>query len=265
MFGIFEGVTGKIFVAGLGFVVGGFAEWVRTKLRRRREKQEVEKGHRFKTIDFKYVFVTGSEGKQRLHVESLGSLPLDLWLPVEYTRDALIQRASSTAKHESVVPMEGSLGSFVLEELHGLVRMIAPKAGYEPENWVLVPIFETYNALDISTPTVLLVRLTDLPIFASFHDCKDLQVLFGADGSKILTAMEVKVKWERQCRDFVEARATGRSTHHLEHMWLVSLGLNTKVKEPDPALVASGAQRPWRPVPWERYAEELKLLGLQSS
>ncbi len=264
MFGFFEGFAGKVVVAGAGFAVGGFAEWIRSKLKRRRERIEVEKGHRFKTIDFKYLFVSQREDKHRLHVESLGSLPLDLWLPVEYTREALIHRAASTGTHESVVPMQGSLGSFVLEELHGLVCMIAPKAGYANHRWVLVPVFETYTTLDISTPTVLLVRLDDLKYFGNFAKCRDLQVLYGSDGAKILTTMEIERKFRAQCERFVKARSEGRTTRHLEEMWVINLGLNTQVEDPLPELVESGVQRPWRNVPWERYAAELSALGYQS-
>jgi len=176
-----------------------------------------------------------------------------------------LTRESADDELNSVIAMEGRLGSFVLRELHGHLRTLLEESGQRREWWVMTPILETYRPLQYVAPTVLLIRKQDLPLFASFETCQDLLVHHGSDAAKILTLMEVYRKFNAQQQCLSQARAAGRSTQYLEEMWLLDLCLSTEMVEPTAEEVAAGALKPFRTPPWERFAPTLKELGLTLS
>jgi hypothetical protein len=134
--------------------------------------------------------------------------------------------------------------------------------GTKREWWLMAPILETYRPLQYVAPTVLLVRKSDLPIFATFDACKDLLVHHGSDAAKILTLMEVCRKFKDQEQRLAQARAEGRSTQYLEEMWLLDLCLSTEMLEPTAEEIQAGTLKPFRLPPWNRFASALTELGL---
>ncbi|MBC8116094.1 MAG: hypothetical protein H7062_17030, partial [Candidatus Saccharimonas sp.] len=128
----------------------------------------------------------------------------------------------------------------------------------------MVPILETYRPLHYVAPTVLLIRKADLAIFKSFESCRDLLVHHGSDAAKILTLMEVSRKFDAQRERLARARASGASTQYLEEMWLLDLCLSTDVIEPTPQEVATGALKPFRQAPWDRFSSTLDALELEA-
>jgi hypothetical protein len=216
-------------------------------------------------LEFAYAYVPSDrDGRRRLVVRMVGCLPLKVFVAKDAIRLHLLglTRESLEDESNSVIAMEGKLGSFVLRELYGHLQSLLHETAGHREWWVMVPILETYRPLQYVAPTVLLVRKEDLPLFASFETCKDLLVHHGSDAAKILTLMEVHRKFVVQQQRLARARAEGRSTQYLEEMWLLDLCLPTDMKEPTANEVADGTLKPFRLPPWDRFAQTLKLLGI---
>lgn len=250
----------------LGALIGGLVTFLVGKYRAYRASREVQKGGRYHTVSFCQCWTSELDGSIRFHVKDLGSLPLDFWMPNQHAREHLVRWAQGTKKHESVIPMPGPLGSFILNELWGLVGMVSPKADYPLEQWILVPIFETFDPISVHSPTVLLLRLRDVEMgkFARFADAKDYLVQHSEHGAKILTSLEVEAKFLKESKELKMRRDQGLATQYLEEMWTVVLRLDTEVLEPTPDQIAKGFVREYHRVAWEKYAKDLALLGLQT-
>lgn len=257
-----EESTGFLIGASFALLAAGFARW----RRRRREFREINQGHQFQQLEFAYAFVTtDGNGIGRFVVRMIGCLPLKVFVAKDAIRSHLLglTRESSEDELNSVIAMEGKLGSFVLRELHGHLKTLLEEKGTRREWWLMVPILETYRPLQYVAPTVLLIRKSDLPMFASFESCKDLLVHHGSDAAKILTLMEVYRKFKEQEQRLAQARADGRSTQYLEEMWLLDLCLSTEMLEPTGEEVAAGTLKPFRIPPWTRFEPTLNSLGLR--
>ena len=255
----------------IGIVMGAtaalVATWFAAYRKRRREMHEINSGQQFQQLEFAYAFVTtNGDGQRRLAVRMIGCLPLKTFVAKDAVREHLLglTRDSADDEQNSVIPMEGKLGSFVLRELHGHLRTLVRETGNRREWWVMVPILETFRPLHYIAPTVLLIRKADLAIFKSFESCRDLLVHHGSDAAKILTLMEVSRKFDAQRERLAQARASGASTQYLEEMWLLDLCLSTDVIEPTPHEVATGALKPFRHAPWDRFSATLKALELEA-
>ncbi|HEY4260463.1 MAG TPA: hypothetical protein VGM98_09890, partial [Schlesneria sp.] len=223
--------------------------------------------HQFQQLEFTYAHVTTDRsGQRRFVVRMIGCLPLKVFVAKDAIRSHLLGLTRDSADDElnSVIAMEGKLGSFVLRELHGHLRTLLEEKGLKREWWLMAPILETYRPLHYVAPTVLLVRKSDLPNFASFESCQDLLVHHGSDAAKILTLMEVHRKFKVQEQRLAKARAEGRSTQYLEEMWLLDLCLSTDMLEPTGEEVAAGTLKPFRVAPWDRFAATLHQLGLNA-
>ena len=258
---IHEESIGFLIGASFALIAAGVATW----RRQRRELREINQGHQFQQLEFAYAFVTTDRnGQRRFVVRMIGCLPLKVFVAKDAIRSHLLGLTRESADDElnSVISMEGKVGSFVLRELHGHLRTLLEEKGPKREWWLMVPILETYRPLQYVAPTVLLVRKSDLPIFASFDSCKDLLVHHGSDAAKILTLMEVYRKFKDQEHRLAQARAEGQSTQYLEEMWLLDLCLSAEMLEPTTEEVAAGTLKPFRIPPWNRFASTLKQLGL---
>ena len=258
-----EESIGILIGAAFAILTAALAAW----WKRRREMREIIHGQQFQQLEFAYAFVTtGRDGRRRLIVRSAGCLPLKVFVAKDAIRSHLLglTRASADDELNSVIAMEGKLGSFVLRELHGHLRTLLEERGNLREWWVMAPILETYRPLQYVAPTVLLIRKSDLETFKSFETCKELLVHHGSDAAKILTLLEVHRKFAQQEQRLAHARAAGQSTQYLEEMWMLDLCLATEIVEPTTEEVAAGTLKPFRLPPWERFAPTLKALGLEN-
>jgi|GEM_PF-888907 len=253
----------------IGIVIGAVfafaAAWWAGWWRRRRELREINHGQQFQQLEFVYAFVTpGDDGRRRLIVRMIGCLPLKVFVAKDAIRSHLLglTRESADDEMNSVIPMEGKLGSFVLRELHGHLKTLLHETGKQREWWVMVPILETYRPLQYVAPTVMLIRKSDLKQFESFDTCKDLLVHHGSDAAKILTLLEVYREFMTQQKRLADARAAGRSTQYLEEMWMLDLSLSTEMVEPTDEEIEMGILKPFRLPPWDRFAPTLAKLGL---
>ena len=266
---MFQTLWEAVHKESIGIVLGATAAlvttWYAAYRRRRREMSEINQGKQFQQLEFAYAFVSNNaNGQRRLAVRMIGCLPLKTFVAKDAIREHLLGLSRDSAADElnSVIPMDGKLGSFVLRELHGHLRTLVRETGDRREWWVMVPILETYRPLHYVAPTVLLIRKADLAIFRSFESCRDLLVHHGSDAAKILTLIEVSRKFDAQRERLARAQATGGSTQYLEEMWLLDLCLPTDVIEPTPHEVATGTLKPFRPAPWDRFSATLATLNL---
>lgn len=256
-----EKSIGIMLGAAFALATAALASW----WRRRRELMEIQRGKQFQQLEFAYTFVsTDNAGVRRLVVRTIGCLPLHLFVAKDAVRSHLLGLTRESADNEvnSIIAMEGKLGSFVLRELHGHLRTLLQESASPREWWVMVPVLETYRPLQYVAPTVLLVRKQDLALFDSFANCKDILVHHGSDAAKILTLMEVHQKFLKQQQIMANARACGKSTQYLEEMWVLDLRLPTDYIEPTPDEVVTGELKPFRLPPWERFQPTLTELGL---
>jgi hypothetical protein len=267
---MWESIQNIVHEESIGFVVGATLALVTAAVarwwKRRREWREIHHGQQFQQLEFAYAFVENClDGRKRLIVRMIGSLPLKVFVAKDAIRSHLLglTRASSEDELNSVIPMEGRLGSFVLRELHGHLRTMLKESGNQRDWWVMAPILETYRPLQYIAPMVLLVRKSDLALFESLERCRDILVHHGSDAAKILTLIELYHKFEKQQQILATARAEKRSTQYLEEMWLLDLNLATDFLEPTEHEVEVGELKPFRLPPWERFAPTLKLLGFQ--
>lgn len=256
-----EKSIGIMLGAGFALTTAALASW----WRRRRELLEIQKGKQFQQLEFAYAFVaTDLAGVRRLIVRTIGCLPLQVFVAKDAVRSHLLGLTRESAEDEtnSILAMEGKLGSFVLRELHGHLRTLLHETDDNRDWWVMAPVLETYRPLQYVAPTVLLVRKQDLPLFVSFETCKDILVHHGSDAAKILTLMEVQRKFLKQQQTLASARACGKSTQYLEEMWILDLCLPTDFVEPTTQEIRVGELKPFRLPPWERFQPTLKELGL---
>ena len=259
-----EKSIGILIGAAFALATAWFASW----WRRRREMREIHHGQQFQQLEFVYAFVsTGNDGRRRLVVRMIGCLPLNLFVAKDAIRSHLLGLTRDSVEDElnSVLAMEGKLGSFVLRELHGHLRTLLKESGNRREWWVMAPVLETYRPLQYVAPTVLLIRKDDLEQFESFETCQDIMVHHGSDAAKILTLMEVYRKFGIQQQTLAEARKEGRSTQYLVEMWMLDLCLSTNFVEPTSDEVEEGSLKPFRLPPWDRFEPTLKSLGLNVS
>lgn len=267
---IWETILKVVHHEAIGFVVGAVFALVTAAVarwwRRRKELHEMERGKQFQQLEFAYAFVEKCrDGHPRLIVRTIGCLPLRVFVAKDAIRSHLLglTRESAEDEHNSVIPMEGKLGSFVLRELHGHLRTLLSETGGRRDWWLMAPILETYRPLHYVAPTVLLVRKSDLAFFESFETCRDILVHHGSDAAKILTLVEVHQKFEEQQKRLARARAEGLSTQYLEELWLLDLSLSTEFVEPTDEEVEVGALKPFRRPPWDRFASTLEHLKIE--
>lgn len=259
---VHEESIGILIGAAFALATTGLARW----WRHRREIREINHGQQFQQLEFVYAFVKhGPDGLRHLVVRMIGCLPLKVFVVKDAIRSHLLGLTRESADNElnSVIPMKGKLGSFVLRELHGHLRTLLEEKGAHREWWVMVPILETYRPLQYVAPTVLLIRKSDLEHFASFETCRDLLVHHGSDAAKILTLMEVHRAFAAQQQTLATARREGRSTQYLEEMWLLDLCLSTDLLAPTAKEVAVGELKPFRQPPWDRFSPTLGALGIK--
>ena len=250
----------------IGISIGAIGAKIAGYRKRKKEEKEIDSGKQFQQLEFVSVHVaTGADAKPRLICRQIGSMPISS-VGKEAAQKHLLGLTADSAADEtkSVIPMHGKLGSFVLRELHAHCKTYLRETGAALEWWIMVPVLETYKPLPYQAPTVLLVRLSDIHHFKNFASCRDILVHHGSDAGKILTLLELYRVFEAQQRDMATARAEGSSTQFREVVWLLDLKIPTDFLEPETELVKSGALKPYRTAPWERFAETLTLLGLST-
>lgn len=256
-------LAGAVAKWGVGLVLGAGGGYAIGEYRRRRHLAQLASGNWDTSVEFVRVMLHDEGDETHFHASPIGSFPISTFFGSQEAKGILTANAQSTGHVESVVPMPGKLGSYVLRELHGMFAHCTHGHG-APEDWILAPIYPTYLGIKIHTPGVMLIRPKDLRRFTNFAAVKDFKVIYSDRGAFILTALELRQKVEAQRKKFLERKAQGLSTLYLEEFFVVRASLPTEPYTPNPEDVADGITRPWKRVSWERYAEDLLALGYQT-
>jgi hypothetical protein len=149
--------------------------------------------------------------------------------------------------------MEGSMGSYLLQELAIWVCGQLGERDFPHNVWIMAPAYER-GALYLGghfLSTVLLIRSDDLARFRSWDTCSLIQVEHASHGERIVTLKVMAAEYDRQAAAVAERRAAGRRSNFEETMYTLDLALD-----------AQSSDLPSKPVPWDRFETTLKQLGL---
>jgi hypothetical protein len=248
---------------GVGLLLGASGGYAIGEYRRRRHLAQLAAGKWDTSVEFVRAFCHKEGDKIHFHAAPIGSFPIATFFGSQEVKGLLTANSQATGHTQSVVPMPGQLGSYVLRELQGMLAHCTQGSG-PIEDWIMCPIYPTYLGLKIHTPGVILIRPKDLRLFTNFAAVKDFQVLYSDRGAFILTALELRQKVEQQRTLFLGRKAQGHSTLHLEEFFTVRARLSIEPYEPNPEDVRAGVARDWKSVSWERYAQDLEALGYQT-
>jgi hypothetical protein len=147
--------------------------------------------------------------------------------------------------------MEGSAGSFLLETLTGFVGDRVGNRDFEHDLYVMAPCCEPRELAHYQPIVVLLIAARDLRRFDSWPACKGIQVEHGNDGARVLTLIELARRYQDEQAGMAQLRSEGKRTLYVETMYILDLALDRRT-----------GSLPTRPVPWGRFEEVLKGMGL---
>jgi hypothetical protein len=173
-------------------------------------------------------------------------------IPNGHLAQVLLQRAFKVTPSRTLISMEGSKGSFLLETLTGFVSDRVANGAFEHDLYVMAPCCEPKELASHQPITVLLIRAQDLALFESWTDCRDLRIEHGSDGARILTLMALAKRFKAEQETIAKLRKEGKRTLHVETSYLLDLALDRRT-----------LSLPTKPVPWGRFESVLKQLNLE--
>ncbi len=243
----------------LGTVVTAcFAWW-----KRRRDRFTVMQGDARDTVVIAQHLVESVEmpspdGKgtircaKRLRIRSVGQSQLDRVVPNGHLATELLRRAYHVTPRHTLISMDGAEGSYLLETLTNFVCDRVGNAPFEHDLYVMVPCCEPGGLVIHQPITILLVRVQDLVLFENWTQCRNVLVEHGADGIRVLTLMELAKRFRKEQNELTMLRQSGKRTKYLETMYILDLALDGR-----------SAEIPTKSVPWGRFENVLKELGLE--
>lgn len=258
----FDELRGRGLTVVLGMLLGGLVAWLIARWRRMREHRSILHGDARDTVVIHQHIVDTLEiaapgaGKRRIpasmRIRSIGQAPLRLVVPNGLLAEALEQRAWQVTSRDTLISMEGSEGSYLLETLTNFVCDRVANEPFEHDLYVMAPCCEPQELAHHQPITVILIAVEDLALFESWPDSKNIRVEHGGDGARVLTLMELAQRFRAERNRITELRQAGKRTKYMETMYLLDLALDRRT-----------APIPTKPVPWGRYEGVLKLMNLE--
>lgn len=250
-------VSGRGMGVVLGLVAGTTVTAIIARWRRLRERRSILRGDARDSVVIAQHIVDVRDTPDgpvpvSLRIRSLGQSGLDRVVPNGHLARELARRAAHVTPRHTLIAMDGSEGSFLLETL---TNFVCDRIGNEPfghDLYVMAPCCEPAELAHYQPVTVLLVRVADLPLFARWPGCRDTEVEHGNDGARLLTLMELARRFAVEQAEMARLRAAGMRTQFVETMYVLDLALDTR-----------HAPVPTKPVPWGRFERELKEMGLE--
>jgi hypothetical protein len=246
----------------LAFLLGGLTSWALGLWRRRRERQSLLRGDARDTVVIEHHLVEATEapdpeqpGRTRrvpsaLRIRTLGQSELSRVVPNSQLAADFRDRAWRTTAQQTLISMEGSEGSFLLETLTGFVGDRVGNGGFEHDLYVMAPCCEPRELAHHQPIVILLIAASDLALFDSLPACRGIRVEHGGEGARVLTLIELARRYREEQERIARLRGSGEPTRYVETMYLLDLALDRRT-----------APIPTRPVPWGRFEEVLKGLG----
>ena len=161
-------------------------------------------------------------------------------------------RAWKATPQQTLISMEGAEGSFLLETLTGFVGDRVGNGGFEHDLYVMAPCCEPRELAQYQPIVVVLIAASDLALFDSWPACRNIRVEHSSEGARVLTLMELARRYQDEQAHIAQLRREGKRTQYVETMYVLDLALDRRTS---PA--------PTKPVPWGRFEEILKGMGLE--
>lgn len=188
----------------------------------------------------------------RLRVRALGQSELDRVIPNGHLANELLKRAYHVSMRHTLISMEGPEGSYLLESLTNFVCDRVANAPFPHDLYVMAPCCEPAGLVIHQPITILLVRKDDLALFENWKSCRDVEVEHGAEGSRVLTLMELSKRFREEQTRLTELRKNGQRTRYMETTYVLDLSLDQ-----NSAAIAT------KPVPWGRFESILKEMNVE--
>jgi hypothetical protein len=148
--------------------------------------------------------------------------------------------------------MEGKEGSYLLETLTNFVCDRVANAAFEHDLYVMAPCCEPAGLAAHQPITILLIAVADLALFETWPACRGVRVEHGSDGARVLTLMELALRFRSEQEKIAALRRSGQRTTYVETMYVLDLALDKR-----------SAVIPVKDVPWGRFEDVLKPMNLE--
>jgi hypothetical protein len=248
----------------LAFLLGGLASWALGRWRRMRQRQSILRGDARDTIVIEHHITEVADapdpehpGRTRqvpsaMRIRALGQSELNRVIPNGHLATEFRNRAWKTTAQQTLISMEGSAGSFLLETLTGFVGDRVGNQDFEHDLYIMATCCEPRELAHYQPIVILLIAARDLRLFDSWPACKRIQVEHGNDGARVLTLIELARRYQDEQARITQLRREGKRTLYVETMYILDLALDRRT-----------GPIPTQPVPWGRFEEVLKGMGLE--
>lgn len=255
---------GRGAAAVIAFLLGGLVSWAVGRWRRMRQRQSILRGDARDTVVIEQHIVERAEvpdpaqpGRTRtvpttLRIRALGQSELAHVVPNGHLAAEFLARAWQATPRQTLISMEGAEGSFLLETLTGFVGDRVGNRSFEHDQYVMAPCCEPGELAHHQPIIILLIAASDLPLFDSWPVCRKIQVEHGGEGARVLTLVELARRYREEQALIARLHAEGKRTLHVETMYVLDLALDRR-----------SFPIPTKPVPWGRFEDVLKAIGLE--
>jgi hypothetical protein len=259
-------LSGRGIEALLAFLLGGLVSWGLGRWRRMRQRQSILRGDARDTVVIEYHIVEVAEDPDPEHpgltrtvpsalrIRALGQSELSRVVPNGHLAAEFSGRAWRVTPRQTLISMEGAEGSYLLETLTGFVGDRVGNQGFEHDLYVMAPCCESRELAHHQPIVIVLIAASDLALFDSWPDCRNIRVEHGSEGARILTLMELARRFREEQARIAQLRREGKRTQYVETMYVLDLAL---------ALDRRTSPIPTKPVPWGRFEEVLQGMGLE--
>lgn len=255
---------GRGAAALIAFLLGGLASWGLGRWRRMRQKQSILRGDARDTVVIEYHIIETAEspapdrpGQMRkvptvVRVRALGQGELTHVVPNGHLAAEFVNRAWKATSRQTLISMEGAAGSYLLETLTGFVGDRVGNEAFEHDLYVMAPCCEPSELASHQPIVIVLIAVSDLLLFDSWPVCRAVQVEHGSEGARVLTLLELARRYRKEQALIEQLRRDGKRTEHVETMYVLDLALDRRT-----------APVPTKAVPWGRFEDVLKAIGLE--
>ncbi|MDZ4686271.1 MAG: hypothetical protein SH850_14480 [Planctomycetaceae bacterium] len=187
----------------------------------------------------------------RLRIRSLGQAPLNRVIPNGHLAADLLKRAHHVSPRNALISMDGAEGSYLLESLTNFVCDRVANAPFDHDAYIMAPCCEPAGLVVHQPVTILLIRVSDLRLFEGWESCRDVAVEHGADGTRVLTLMELAQRFRQEQEKLTSLRQADQRTRYMETMYVLDLALDQNATPIET-----------KPVPWDRFTPVLQEMSL---
>ncbi len=238
----------------LGLIVGAVITRLLHRWHRHVERRRILRGDARDTVVIaQHIVERSADGKrpQTLRVRSLGQDQLDRVVPNGHLASVFAHRARHVTPRHTLISMDGEEGSYLLETLTNFVCDRVSNRSFDHAVYVMAPCCEPSGLAHHQPITIVLIAVADLMLFEEWATCRDVETEHRSDGIRVLTLLEMARRFRQEQAQLRDLRAKAENTRYVETMYLLDLALDTRV-----------ATVPTRPIPWLRFENVLKEMGL---